>query len=216
MSLLTKKPNKAEMFVIINGLFCGCLIIANTIATKVLSFGSIVLAGSIIIYPIVFIIGDVLTEIYGFNLAKKTIILGLFVNFIAVIAFQLIILLPGAHSEISNAFTVVFETSPRVLFGCFCSYFVGSYTNAYIMDFLKERYSKHLFLRCFLSTVFGELADSVIFLTISFLGVESLITLVTMIVCQVAFKILYEVIAYPLTKTLINWMKSLDDGPLVY
>ena len=198
MSLLTKKPNKAEMFVIINGLFCGCLIIANTIATKVLSFGSIVLAGSIIIYPIVFIIGDVLTEIYGFNLAKKTIILGLFVNFIAVIAFQLIILLPGAHSEISNAFTVVFETSPRVLFGCFCSYFVGSYTNAYIMDFLKERYSKHLFL------------------TISFLGVESLITLVTMIVCQVAFKILYEVIAYPLTKTVINWMKSLDDGPLVY
>ena len=85
-----------------------------------------------------------------------------------------------------------------------------------ILWILKERYSKHLFLRCFLSTVFGELADSVIFLTISFLGVESLITLVTMIVCQVAFKILYEVIAYPLTKTVINWMKSLDDGPLVY
>ncbi len=71
MVISKNKPSKTELYVVIVGLFCGCLIVSNIIAAKVLSFGDIVLPGSIIIYPVVFIIGDRLTEIYGFKLAKK-------------------------------------------------------------------------------------------------------------------------------------------------
>ena len=216
MKLLKRNPNKTEMFIIIATLFCGCLITANIIAGKILCFGDIYLAGSIIIYPVVFIIGEILTEIYGFKLARETIVLALIVNLIAVIVFQLIIILPGAHGDMSNGFTIVFEMTPRLLFACLCSYFVGSYINAYVMHILKEKFSKYLFVRCTVSTFFGELADTIIFTAISFLGVEPIPILITMVVWQVFFKVLYEIVAYPLTRHVIKWLNTLEDGSLEY
>lgn len=216
MKLLKRNPNKTEMFVIIVAVFCGCLITANNIAGKILCFGDIYLAGSIIIYPIVFILGEILTEIYGFKLARKTIVLALIVNLIAVIAFQIIIILPGAHADMSNGFTIVFEITPRILFACLCSYFAGSYVNAYVMHILKEKFSRHLFFRCVVSTFFGELTDTIIFTAISFIGVEPIHILITMIVWQVFFKVLYEIVAYPVTGHVIKWLNKLEDGPLDY
>ena len=216
MEFLKRKPNKTEIFIIIVGLFCGCLVVSNIIAAKVLIFGDIILPGSIIIYPIVFIVGDILTEIYGFKLARKTIILALIVNFFAVVAFQLILILPGTNQGMSNGFNTVFQTTPRILLACFCSFFTGSYINAYVMEFLKEKFSRYLFVRCVVSTFLGELFDSIIFLSVAFVGVESISILITMVICQVTFKVLYEIIAYPLTNHAIKWIKSLDEGQLYY
>lgn len=213
MDFLEFEPNKIELFTILTATYCGCLLISNIIAAKTISIYFMILPGSIILFPIVYIMGDILTEIYGFNSARKTIILGLAVNVIAVIAFQIILIIPGTHLEMSKGFEIVFSTTPRILFACFCSYMCGSYINAYVMKVLKEKHSDHLFFRCIISTLFGESADSIIFITICFIGVESLNLILTMIACQVTVKILYEIVVYPLTKRVINWIKSLDDAP---
>ena len=198
---------------IITALFCGCLIISNILASKTFSLYDIILPCGVVIFPLVYIVGDVLTEIYGFTLAKRTIYLGFIINLIAVIAYQIAIFLPGTDLATSNAFSIILGSTPRILIASLISYLVGSYVNAYFMKILKERYTDYLFARCSISTLFGEGLDAIIFITIAFAGLMPNEVLITMIICQGAFKIIYEIIVYPITRTVINWIKSLDDTP---
>ena len=213
MSFLKNKPSQIELYPIITALFCGCLIISNILASKTFSLYDIILPCGVVIFPLVYIVGDVLTEIYGFTLAKRTIYLGFIINLIAVIAYQIAIFLPGTDLATSNAFSIILGSTPRILIASLISYLVGSYVNAYFMKILKERYTNYLFSRCSISTLFGEGLDAIIFITIAFAGLMPNEVLITMIICQGAFKIIYEIIVYPITRTVINWIKSLDDTP---
>ena len=123
------------------------------------------------------------------------------------------IFLPGTDLATSNAFSIILGSTPRILIASLISYLVGSYVNAYFMKILKERYTEYLFARCSISTLFGEGLDAIIFITIAFAGLMPNEVLITMIICQGAFKIIYEIIVYPITRTVINWIKSLDDTP---
>ena len=210
---LKNKPSQMELYPIITALFCGCLIISNILASKTFSLYDIILPCGVVIFPLVYIVGDVLTEIYGFTLAKRTIYLGFIINLIAVIAYQIAIFLPGTDLATSNAFSIILGSTPRILIASLISYLVGSYVNAYFMKILKERYTDYLFARCSISTLFGEGLDAIIFITIAFAGLMPNEVLITMIICQGAFKIIYEIIVYPITRTVINWIKSLDDTP---
>ena len=214
MSFLKNKPSQMELYPIITALFCGCLIISNILASKTFSLYDIILPCGVVIFPLVYIVGDVLTEIYGFKLAKRTIYLGFIINLIAVIAYQIAIFLPGTDLATSNAFSIILGSTPRILVASLISYLVGSYVNAYFMKILKDRYTEYLFARCSISTLFGEGLDAIIFITIAFAGLMPNEVLITMIICQGAFKIIYEIIVYPITRTVINWIKSLDDTPL--
>jgi len=213
VSFLKNKPSQMELYPIITALFCGCLIISNILASKTFSLYDIILPCGVVIFPLVYIVGDVLTEIYGFTLAKRTIHLGFIINLIAVIAYQIAIFLPGTDLATSNAFSIILGSTPRILIASLISYLVGSYVNAYFMKILKERYTDYLFARCSISTLFGEGLDAIIFITIAFAGLMPNEVLITMIICQGAFKIIYEIIVYPITRTVINWIKSLDDTP---
>ena len=213
MSFLENKPNQMELYPIITALFCGCLIISNILASKTFSLYDIILPCGVVIFPLVYIVGDVLTEIYGFTLAKRTIYLGFIINLIAVIAYQIAIFLPGTDLATSNAFSIILGSTPRILIASLISYLVGSYVNAYFMKILKEKYTDYLFARCSISTLFGEGLDAIIFITIAFAGLMPNEVLITMIIYQGAFKIIYEIIVYPITRTVINWIKSLDDTP---
>ena len=213
MSFLENKPSQMELYPIITALFCGCLIISNILASKTFSLYDIILPCGVVIFPLVYIVGDVLTEIYGFTLAKRTIYLGFIINLIAVIAYQIAIFLPGTDLATSNAFSIILGSTPRILIASLISYLVGSYVNAYFMKILKERYTDYLFARCSISTLFGEGLDAIIFITIAFAGLIPNEVLITMIICQGASKIIYEIIVYPITRTVINWIKSLDDTP---
>ena len=210
MSFLKDKPSQMELFPIITGIFCTCLIISNILAAKTFSFYDIILPCGVVIFPIVYIVGDVLTEIYGFKLAKRTIYLGFVMSLMAVIAYQIAIFLPGTDIQQFNAFAIVLGSTPRILVASFISYLVGSYVNAYFMKVLKERYTDYLFARCSISTLFGEGLDAILFISIAFAGTMPNDVLITMIICQGAFKVIYEIIVYPITRTVINWMKSLD------
>ena len=213
VSFFKNKPSQMELYPIITALFCGCLIISNILASKTFSLYDIILPCGVVIFPLVYIVGDVLTEIYGFTLAKRTIYLGFIINLIAVIAYQIAIFLPGTDLATSNAFSIILGSTPRILIASLISYLVGSYVNAYFMKILKERYTDYLFARCSISTLFGEGLDAIIFITIAFAGLMPNEVLITMIICQGAFKIIYEIIVYPITRTVINWIKSLDDTP---
>ena len=213
VSFLKNKPSQMELYPIITALFCGCLIISNILASKTFSLYDIILPCGVVIFPLVYIVGDVLTEIYGFKLAKRTIYLGFIINLIAVIAYQIAIFLPGTDLATSNAFNIILGSTPRILIASLISYLVGSYVNAYFMKILKERYTNYLFARCSISTLFGEGLDAIIFITIAFAGLMPNEVLITMIICQGAFKIIYEIIVYPITRTVINWIKSLEDTP---
>ena len=214
VSFFKNKPSQMELYPIITALFCGCLIISNILASKTFSLYDIILPCGVVIFPLVYIVGDVLTEIYGFTLAKRTIYLGFIINLIAVIAYQIAIFLPGTDLATSNAFSIILGSTPRILIASLISYLVGSYVNAYFMKILKEKYTDYLFARCSISTLFGEGLDAIIFITIAFAGLMPNEVLITMIICQGAFKIIYEIIVYPITRTVINWIKSLDDTPL--
>ena len=213
MNFLRNKPTQMELYPIITGIFCGCLIISNILAAKTFSVYDIILPCGVVIFPLVYIVGDVLTEIYGFTLAKRTIYLGFVINVIAVIAYQIAIFLPGTDLTISSAFSIVLSSTPRILMASLISYLVGSYVNAYFMKILKEKYTDYLFARCSISTLFGEGLDAILFITIAFAGQMPNEVLITMILCQGTFKILYEIVVYPITRLVINWMKSLDDTP---
>ena len=161
-------------------------------------------------FPILFIVNDILSEIYGYKMAKNVIYLGFILNIIAVILYSIAIMLPS-DSPNAEAFSSILSTTPRLFIAGLISYLMGNIVNSKIMVVLKEKYTDYLFVRCIASTVIGEAIDSIIFITVSFYGVFPGELIITMICCQVVFKVLYEIIAYPLTRKIIFSVKTLDD-----
>lgn len=199
------KPNKNEMYAILTGIATTCLIISNILAFKTFTLLDIVLPCAVIIFPIVYIVDDVLAEMYGFQKARKVIYLGFIMNLVAVILYNIAIMLPApTFFTGAEAFKLVLSNSLRVLTASFTAYFFGSLLNAYVMVYLKKKAEKYLFARCILSTLLGEGLDAILFITIAFYGTMPLITLIGMIIAQALFKTGYEIIIYPLTRAIIK------------
>ena len=203
---------KTDLYAILTGVFTACMIVSNIIAGKTFDFFSFVLPCGVVIFPIVYVVNDVLAEIYGYEKARRVIILGFFMNLIAVICYNITIWLPApVFFENSEAFSVVLGSTFRLLIAGFAAYLVGSLVNARLMVYLKKWDEKKLFVRCILSTLCGEGMDALIFITIGFLGTMPTDALIVMIVAQALFKTAYEIIVYPLTKVVIVRVRELPD-----
>jgi uncharacterized integral membrane protein (TIGR00697 family) len=204
---------KTELYAIITGVFTVCLIISNIIAGKTFSFFSFVLPCGVIIFPVVYIINDVLAEVYGYEKARRVILLGFAMNLVAVICFQITIWLPApSFFENSEAFAVVLGSTWRLLVAGFAAYLVGSLVNAKLMTYLKSWDEDKLFFRCIASTFFGEGLDAMVYITLAFFGTMPTEALISMIVVQALFKTLYEIIVYPVTRKVISSVKALPDS----
>lgn len=201
---------KTKAYSYLTGTFCALIIASNILATKTLKVEFIMLPCSIMTFPILFIVNDILSEIYGYKMAKNVIYLGFILNIIAVILYSIAIMLPS-DSPNAEAFSSILSTTPRLFIAGLISYLMGNIINSKIMVVLKEKYNDNLFVRCIASTVVGEAIDSIIFITVSFYGVFPGELIITMICCQVVFKVLYEIIAYPITRKIIIFVKRLDD-----
>lgn len=162
------------------------------------------LPSAVIVFPIIYIINDVLTECYGFKMTSKAIWTAFGLNLMAVAVFNIAINLPTTTDYTS--YNIVLGNTLKPLIASVLAYLVGSFVNAKIMDVLKNH--KSLMLRCVLSTLFGETIDAVIFISIVFLEIMDLKTVCTMIITQAVFKTLYEIIVYPVTKRVIRVIKS--------
>lgn len=198
---------KENIFGILSGVFCASLIISNILAFKTFMIGSVVLPTAVILFPVVYITNDILTEIFGFERTKTVIMTGFAMNMIAVIGYNIAIKLPEPpFFEGQEAFQMVLGNSFRVLAASMVSYIIGSLSNAKVMEKMKN--SSSLFTRCVMSTFIGEGLDALIFITIAFIGTMPLSSLALMIACQAMFKTIYEIVCYPVTRKLI--MKTME------
>lgn len=203
---------KNNVFTIVVSLYVACLLVSNIIASKVFMLGNVILPTAVILFPLVYILNDVLTEIFGFKKAKQTIITGFAINLFIVLVYNIAILLPAPvfAIDMSNAFALVLGNTARMLLASFAAYLVGSTSNAWVMQKMKDANEKTLFLRCIGSTLVGEGLDALIFIVIAFVGTMPLANLLIMVVSQWIFKTLFEVVFYPVTKVVITKMKTLE------
>ncbi len=203
-SEVTKKEN---LYGVLSGVFCACLIISNILAFKTFMIGDVVLPTAVILFPIVYITNDILAEVFGFKKTKNVIVTGFAMNVVAVICYNIAIVLPEPpFFEGQESFRTVLSNSIRVLAASLTSYIIGSLANAKVME--KMKHGKSLFTRCVLSTFIGEGLDAIVFITIAFIGTMPLSSLLATIGCQALFKTTYEIVCYPATRSLILKVKK--------
>ncbi len=202
-------PVYSRWFVAIAAIFVTCLITANITAVKLISLGGIILPAAVVIFPISYIFGDVLTEVYGYRQARLVIWLGFACNLLAVIAIWLgEILPPASFWNGQSAYAQILGYTPRLLLASFIAYLVGEFANSFVLAKMKIfTKGQWLWTRTIGSTLVGEGLDSLFFITIAFLGTIPLNGLFSAIVAQWLFKSLYEVIATPLTYAVVNFLK---------
>ena len=202
---------KSQLYQILTGVFVACLLVSNVMSAKTFMLGNVVLPTAVIIFPVVYIVNDVMAEVYGFRKARNIILLGFALNAFAVAAYSIAIKLPAPEyaAESAAAFATVMGSTSRILIASFAAYLVGSLVNAGIMARMKQRLKDYLMLRCILSTLIGEGIDAVIFIGIAFAGTMPVETLLIMIAAQAAFKTLFEVAFYPLTRCVIKAVEKM-------
>jgi len=196
-------------FVAISALFITCLITANIMIVKQIAIGNIIIPAAIIIFPISYICGDVLTEVYGYRQARLVIWIGFICNLIAVIAFWIGEILPPAPVfEAQAAYERILGSTPRFLIASFVAYLAGEFANSFILAKMKvATKGKWLWARTIGSTLVGQGFDTVIVLTIAFAGVLPFSVLGVMIVSHWLLKSAYETVATPLTYVVVNYLK---------
>lgn len=205
--------SKYKLFPYFAAFYCVSLVVSNVIAAKLYAapFGMVLTAG-IWLFPIVYIIGDIVPECYGLATARKLIWMGLLTNALAVAFFMIALALPyppfWADQE---AFVSVLMQTPRLLVASFLGYFLGTHSNAYVLVALKKLTGgKLLWVRTIGSTIVGEAVDSAAFVTIGFLGLVPGSVLVSMVFTAAAFKTVYEALVTPVTYAVIAWVKRVE------
>lgn len=210
---MVKNLTKTQLYQLLTGVFVACLLVSNILAAKTFTIGEIVLPTGVIIFPIVYIVNDVMAEIFGYKKTRNVIWLGFVLNAFAVLAYSIAILLPAPEYAVegAKAFEMVLGTTGRLLLASFAAYLVGSLINARVMVKMKERLKEHLMLRCVTSTLIGESIDAFVFVTIAFWGTMPIESLVIMLIAQPTFKTLFELAFYPLTRLTIKKANELED-----
>lgn len=193
--------------VIIIAVFITCLITANIIAVKVVSLGPFTVPAAVFVFPISYIFGDVLTEVYGYRAARRVIWLGFICNLIFVFFAWIGQLLPSASFwGDQQAYVSILGVTWRILVASFCGYLVGEFANSYVLSRMKIlTKGRWLWSRTIGSTIVGEGLDTAIFITIGFIGTGA--TIPTMILYHWVSKVGIEVVFTPVTYIIINWLK---------
>jgi len=209
-------------FPLVTAVFVTCLIVSNIIAVKIAAVGPFVLPVAVIIFPISYIFGDVLTEVYGYARARQVIWIGFGCNLFAVLAIWIGGLLPTAPFwnarvypspvEAQHAYQAILGFTPRLLLASFTAYLAGEFLNSFVLAKLKiATHGKQLWLRTIGSTLVGQLADSGLFIFIAFVGILPGAILGQTILTQWLFKSAYEALATPLTYLVVNFLKRAEN-----
>lgn len=190
-------------------LFVVSLVISNIITSKqVLLPFDITMTGAVCIFPITYVLSDVFSEIYGYKWSRFTCYLGFMANLFAVIIFSIVIATPSPdYWQNQAAFEVVLGNTPRILFASLLAFVIGDLVNDRVFKRFKEKHPndhKGFGFRAILSSLCGELVDSLIFLPLAFWGEMPIQTLITMTICQVGIKTGYEVLVLPLTHVVVK------------
>jgi len=202
----------SRWFLIITAVFITCLITANIIAVKLMTVAGLVLPAAVIIFPISYIIGDILTEVYGFAAARRVIWLGFFCNLLAVAAIWGAQMLPAAGFwDAQPAYERILGYTPRLLLASFLAYLVGEFSNSFVLAKMKiATKGRWLWTRTIASTLIGQGLDSCIFIAVAFAGIMPTAGLINAIITQWLVKSAYEALATPVTYWVVNRVKTLE------
>lgn len=198
-----------SLYPVIVGVFVGLLLISNIGAVKLIEFGPIITDGGVFLFPLVYIAGDILSEVYGFKAARKAILIGFAMSILAALTFWLVQISPPAEAwGNQEAFESVLGFVPRIVLASVAGFLVGQLLNAWVLVKIKERtQEKALWLRLLGSTAVGEFADTIVFCTIAFYGVITGEEFLIYVAFGFAYKTLVEIVLLPVSYAVIGWVK---------
>lgn len=210
---LQPQEQRLKLFSVFTGLFCAVLVVSNVAAVKLIPFGPFTIVGGTLLFPIIFIFNDILTEVYGYNLSRKVIWTGFLCEIIAAIAFYIVGILPAASFwPHQDAYLQILGVVPRIVFASIVAYFCSEFTNSLILSKMKwwgnGKRGLSQAWRFIASTIVGEAVDSIVFVTIAFVGILHPSELLNVILGAYVFKVAFEIIATPLSVPFSNWVKK--------
>lgn len=195
---------------LICAVFVSLLVISNIGAVKLIAVGPLILDGGAFLFPLVYITGDILSEVYGFKAARKAIFIGFAMSILAAITFWLVQLSPpGGGWDNQSAYEAILGFVPRIVFASVCGFLVGQLLNSFVLVKIKARTKESsLWLRLIGSTVVGELADTLVFCTIAFYGIITGADFWNYVLVGYVYKTLLEVVLLPITYRVIAYVKK--------
>lgn len=202
-------PPASHTYTLIAVLFAAVLLVSNVASSKLTGFWGLTLDAGTVLFPLSYIFGDVLTEVYGYAAARRVIWMGFASTLMGALVFMLVGALPPAP-EWGNqgAYEAILGLTPRIVLASLAAYLVGQFVNSYVLARLKVRMAgKRLWMRTIGSTLVGELLDSSIFVMIAFWGVFAAPLIVSLIVSNYLFKVAVEVLFTPATYALVGYLK---------
>jgi uncharacterized integral membrane protein (TIGR00697 family) len=222
---VTPHPAPARLYDLVVVGFCASLLIANVAATKLIALGPawtpggvhvlpLVFDGGAVTFPLTYILGDCLAEVYGFARARRAIIAGFVAAGAAAAVFALVDLAPPDPSWGNQAaWHSVLGLVPRIVAGSLAGYLVGQLLNAKVLVALRDRAKPgSLWFRLISSTVVGEAADTVLFCVIAYAGIVDAGTLGNYIVVGYVYKVGLEAVLLPITIRVIAWLKRRESA----
>lgn len=193
------------------------LVVSNISAAKLVQFGPFAFDGGTFLFPLAYIFGDILTEVYGYKASRKVIWTAFFWLMLAGLSFQLVIAAPAVDGDMfGNEFAAVLSTTPRIFIASLIAYLCGEFVNSFVLAKMKIwTNGKLLFTRTIGSTVFGQFVDTVVFMTIAFYAVFPNDVWLQILVSGAIFKIVIEILFTPFTYIAVNWLKK-QEGVDIY
>ena len=198
--------------------FVVVLVVSNLVGPKICQIGPLpyigplLVSGAQLLFPVTYICGDVFTEVYGYAASRRAIWMGFFAMGLLAVMGQIAVALPpapGWHNQ--QAFAIVFGLVPRFAIASLVAYWAGEFTNSYTLAKLKlVTGGRFLWTRTIGSTISGQLVDTVVVILIAFWGVESGSQMLRLIASSYGFKVVYEVVATPLTYLVVRWLKRVE------
>jgi len=196
-------------FDIITGLFVAVLLISNIASTKIVQLWKFTFDGGTILFPLSYIFGDILTEVYGYRRSRRVIWIGFFCALLMSLTLGLIGLIkPAAGWEFQDAYMKILGQTPRIVAASLVAYFAGEFSNSFVLAKMKIlTRGRWLFTRTIGSTIIGEGIDTVLFATIAFAGLYTRHLLLLIIISNYIFKVLLEIVLTPATYKIVGFLK---------
>ncbi|MBK9587458.1 MAG: queuosine precursor transporter [Sphingomonadales bacterium] len=197
-------------FDVVMAAFVAILLLSNLIgAAKLATVGGFTFGAGILFFPIGYVIGDVLTEVYGYAHARRCIWVGFSaLLFMAFMSWVVVSLPPAAGWSGQEAYESVFGQVPRIVLASIVAFWAGEFVNSFVLARMKiMTRGKYLWTRTIGSTVFGQAVDSVIFYPLAFLGVWSTSQVLTVMLTNWALKVSWEAVLTPVTYMVVGWLK---------
>src|SRR4051794_22403412 len=208
-----ESPRVSPLFMIVTALFVTCLLTANIVAVKLILVGPWVAPAGVVIFPVAYIFGDILTEVWGFGRARQVIWLGFACNAVMVAAIWVAQQLPPAgfvpgQEGVQPAYERILGFTPRLLLASFCAYLVGEFANSFVLAKVKiATGGRWLWTRTIASTIVGQALDSLIFIAVAFGWGPATPEIV---LTQWLLKSAYEIVATPVTYAIVGLCKRVE------